>query len=257
MKTLVIYSGQTRAFQHVWANHVWNVHRKLPDPTFIVSVADDEQADDMLALKGALPDKPFFMEKVVQPEIEVPPVRCRWHAGHGIRTTPQAVLKQLWALNRAWDFAWESVNIGDYDLFVRIRCDSTFFRCLMPWDTFSMENKWPENLGGALRAMCHMQYEAPLPDVAWTPRWARWGGVNDRFALMGHAAAHAYFTTFAARETLWKEWCPLHPETMIAYQLERTGCHPTHDLKCEFGKVRMDGTVEACEWTPIDIADAR
>lgn len=84
----------------------------------------------------------------------------------------------------------------------------------------------------------------PLPDsLCLTAYWSRWGGVNDRIALLGRKAAEAYFTTFAVREELRKMHCPCHPETMVATALELAGIRQSHTLATEFVARRVNELV--------------
>lgn len=237
MRTAVIYTGNCRTFADLYANHIFSVLLKLPNPTIFCSMADDEQAEDMRLLEKHLPEVPFFFEKVKQPEsIEEPPVHGRFHAGHGVSTTKQAVLKQLWALNRAWEFVGENGGHEGFDLYVRIRSDSGFFRCEMPEITAKFST--------GIRN-----------DACLTPWWSRWGGINDRFAIMGRKAAEVYFTTFRDRQKLFDAWCPVHPETMIAFALAKAGITPDDTLKVEFGTFRLSGQIIPCAISPIDIGD--
>ncbi len=217
MNTLIIYSGGARSFKQVWANHAFWFWRRCKNPTFVVSVSDDEQAEDMRLIQHAYPDAPFFFEKVVQPPIPEPPcpILCDWHNVNLTNATPQAILRQFWALERAWTFAKESTKGATFDVVVRIRPDIAFFR-----------------LG-----------KVPMPEVneCLTPWFCRFGGVNDRFAVMHPSVADTYFGTFSARQSLWDEYCPLHSETMLGFQLSKSGVTTPHSIEGEFGIVRMTG----------------
>lgn len=233
MKTLILYSGQARTVKDVWANHFFWLHNQVPNPTVVCSVEDNANADDMLCLqrKGV----PFIMEKHHQPTIGEPEPRCRWHAGYPTSSSPQAILKQLWALDRVWDYAQTVVNLDDFDIFVRVRPDLSFLRVEMP----------------ALPVFdCH------------TPRWSKWGGINDRFAVMGRKAAEAYFGCFRARDALWADYCPLHPETMMGYHLRKSKIPIYDNLRVEFTTIRPADTRHAlsyqqnCDVTTVDVMDA-
>ena len=216
MKTAVIYSGQARTVNLLHENHWWFVLRKLPNPTIFASVADDEQANHILSLKR--PGVTFFIEKVVQPEIAVPPMK-EHQFGYKPSASLQGVLKQLWAWNKAWDFVGKRAD--EFDLFVRIRSDLRFCRFEFP---------------------AHHSLLGKTA-LAVTPWWARWGGCNDRMALLGRRAAEAYFTTFSNRDKLFAMGCPLHPETMVHASLELAGISPHHTLATSFYTLRLDGTL--------------
>lgn len=251
MKTCVLYSGSARTISETWANQLFWLFRVLPKPvTVVASVVDDPQAPDMDMLFQQLPkDVDWHFEKVVQPTIPEPPIPCKWHSGYP-PARPQGILKQLWHLNRVWEFAGETVG-HDFDLFVRIRPDIAFLRF-----------KMPEVEGGWLVQEDGVRYASPgvNPNMFWGCYWSKWGGVNDRFALMGRKAAEAFFTAFNEREAMFKEWCPLQPETMLGYALERKGITVDDTMTAEFIIPRLpghkDGAFTSCDCSVIDIRDA-
>lgn len=51
MKAAVILTGQARTFSKTFPSLNWQVFRNLPDPTFYVSVADDEHAKSVEILR--------------------------------------------------------------------------------------------------------------------------------------------------------------------------------------------------------------
>lgn len=218
MKTAVIYSGQTRSFRHVFENQYLHVLRKLTNPEFFVSVAEHEQAPDMSRLLERFPADKVHIEVVKQPQIPEPLPDKPYLAMYPPSASPQAILRQLWHLNRAFGFMLNMTQHQPYDVVVRIRPDLAFYRCDLP----------------LIR---------PGPTGCITPWWARWGGVNDRFALLGWTAASHYFGTFENWEKLMRLGWPLHPETLIAASLELGGISPSHTLATEFATVRIDGTV--------------
>lgn len=230
MKTAVIYSGHARTFGEVRENHVWNVLRKLERPIIFASVVRDEQADEMLWLRQQGFEVHF--ETVEQPEIPEPPAGARWHPGWGPSSSYQAILRQLWALERAWEFFNQSAIREEYGIIVRMRPDVGFQYFNDPWLRRPME-----------------------PGVALVPWWESWGGINDRFALLGSKAAEAYFTTFSRREALWRQQCPVHPETMMAASLEAQGIKVYQDVATEFSRVREDAKCIRAKITPTDYAE--
>lgn len=243
MKTAIIYSGQARTFGQLYENHAWFVHRHFPDAEFFVSVADDAQADDMLRLKES--GLPVHFEKVIQPQIPEPVIGSQHHFGYPITVPVQAVLKQLWSLERAYDFFIAKADASGtsasgtsaprtsaprtkFPQVVRIRPDSRFTR-----------------------------FERPFvePHEVHSPWWARWGGVNDRFAVMGDLAADRYFRLFSNRQRLLDKGCPCHPETMLGAWLQMSGITSHDNLACEFMTVRLDGSVRPIDPSVIDVAE--
>lgn len=230
MTTAVIYSGEARTFAQTFPNQWFHVLRKLENPVFFVSVADDPQADDMLRLLERFPENRVHFEKVQQPTLPEPAPDPQWLAMYPPSATPQAILRQLWALERAWKFAVLTSNEKKLDApmaIIRLRPDLAFAR-----------------------------FEMPKIGMAWTcytPWWARWGGVNDRVAVMDYEAACAYFNTYSCVKGLMERGCPLHPETLIHESLKRSGvADGLHQLATEFSTIRLDGTVVPPSITTID-----
>ena len=226
MRTAVIYSGQARSFAQVFPNQYWHVLRKLENPEFFVSVAKDDNADAMIRLYERFDPAVVHIEHVEQPQITEPPDDPVHLSGYPRSASKQAILRQLWALNRAWEFYQEKKNEeADYDVIVRIRSDLRFMRFEMPPGDHSL---------------------------VYTPWWSRWGGVNDRLAVMNEDAAEKYFTTFTRLGEMLTDGAPLHPETLIAESLRDYYVLP---LVAEFNSLRMDGTMTPFDPTVIDIAD--
>lgn len=228
MSTAVIYTGQARTFAQLDWNHHWHVLRKLDDPHIYVSVEDDEDAPAMELLRGF--PYPVRIERVRQPEVPQPKAREGILGCYPPSSPPQAILRQLWHLQRGWEFMQ---GFGKtHQVFVRIRPDLAFGRLTVP--------------------------EVIHPDDCFTPWWARWGGVNDRFAIMGGWAASRYFGTHGLLNTLMDQGCPLHPETLIAAGLDiAPKVRSWSTLDAEFTTIRKDGSVVPMSVTACDIADRR
>jgi hypothetical protein len=190
VKTLFLYSGQARTIRHLHENHWFRVIRHFHDPHIVVSVADDEQAEDMRLLEQYVGKNKFRFEKVVQPTLPEPPSKSPYAAGYPTISSPQAVLRQFWHWKRVWEFAGDK---KPFDCFVRIRPDSCFFEC-EPMVSSSAE-------------------------TIYTPWWGRWGGMNDRFAIMGKDCAGLYHGIYDSLESLFKKGIPLHPESLLFEQM--------------------------------------
>jgi hypothetical protein len=229
MATAIIISGQARSFERVWDNQFWIVYRKAVDPYFFVSVADDADASKMDLLLRRMPKERVFIEKVEQPTLELPPSGLDFGA-YPPSAHPMGILKQLWALNRGWEFFLKEAPKGvRFDMFLRIRPDLHFH-----WF------KWPKRVN---------------PIFCFTPWWSRWGGINDRVAVLGESAAPVYFTTFQRVPEMLKAGAPLHPETLILESMERGHMLSTATLSAWFTTVRKDGTVIGPDPQTPDIID--
>ncbi len=216
LKTAVIFSGQARSFRFTYKTILWTLLRKLPNVHVFVSVADDENAPSMDLLRNDF--EHVEIEYVKQPEkIDEPEGNLDQHAGWFRSASVQSILKQLWALERGWDF-YKSKNPEGFDLVVRCRPDLWCQDIQLPFSPLESQ---------ASSFSCH------------TPWWGTFGGVNDRMALMGPQAAPHYLRTFSNREALWKLGCPLHPETMVRASLELGGVNIIDRLQAEFRICRL------------------
>lgn len=205
----------------------WQVMRHFKDPAFYVSTVKDEDAEDYKMLHDLFPGAPVHVDIVdSQPDIPEPaePVRFEPYA----RSVPlQAVLRQLWQLERGW-LLWERNKRASESVVIRTRPDLFFHSFKHP---------------GAMS-----------PNEVSTPYWGRFGGVNDRFAVMGETAARHYFTTYGKLTKLQRAGCPLHPESLVLASLEDGGCDHYANLATEFTTLRKDGTSREPELGPVDLA---
>lgn len=225
MSDLVIYSGQARTFKQTVNSHWFRLLRHLDNPTVIVSVADDEQSRDMEILRRLVDG--VYIEYVQQPTVKEPEVMPGWLGIYPPSTDAQGILKQLWSLNRAWEFTCEKVNVPKSDRIIRIRPDLVLDRVNIPTLTFR---------------------------ECVTPWWACWGGVNDRLAFMGREAASHYFGTWKNLDHLISNGCPLHPETLISESLRMGGVYSCRSLEAEFVTLRLDGSVVPMSINAADLA---
>lgn len=222
MSTAIIISGQVRSFDQVWKNNYWMVYRKISDPVFFVSIADDEDASKIELLYERYSKDQVFIERVKQPEIPEPDPKLMLHGGYQPSTTAQGILKQIWHFNRAWEFFKKNEGGMSFKSVYRMRTDLHFHWCHLPNHS-------------------ELIIREPFPSECLTPWWSRWAGINDRMALMGYEAAQAYFTTFTRLDEMLKAGCPLHPESLMAYSLESQGCVSRQTLRAWFTTVRKNG----------------
>lgn len=260
MRTAIIYCGAARTVSQTYENHRWHL-RKFENKEIFCSVVDDPQADDMLLLKEeAFPGLPFHMEKVVQPEVEPWPEKTQFHSGYPRSTSQEGVLKQLWAWNRAWEFFCSVANPDDFDVVVRIRPDIAFLRLEVP----SLTIRVPTTITtkDISDYILPNGVEKVPKNLSLHPKWAKWGGQNDRFAILGKKSAKAYFTTWQKLPKLREMGCPCHPEQILQASLEMDGIQPSATLKAEFVTVRMvsaenpRGGYFPCDPTVLDLMDA-
>lgn len=221
MSTAILISGQMRTFADCIPNQNWFLYRKIEDPVFFVSCADDEQASSAYMLEGY--SKNVFIERVKQPTLPEPDFSLARHAPYvptpNNKTVVQSILRQLWSYKRVWDFA-ESRGTK-FDQYIRLRPDLFFHMLDAPYLTGNETGSAAKTFVGPWKATC--------------------GGVNDRFSFMGADAAKAYFTALDALPALLEAGCPLHPESIQQAALEASGCTILNTLTAEFTCLRLPG----------------
>lgn len=252
MKTAVLYTGHMRTFAQCLPTQYWQVLRHYaPQIDFYVSTIRDEDAESWKLLEKLFPSAKVFVEVVPeQPQLALPaglPPESAWREGacfswepFAISVPPQAVIRQLWQLNETWKLYRRSGEFG-HTTFLRMRPD-TWMQGYVP--------PFPRPETSILESCDWFKFTAE------TPWWGRFGGINDRMALLGETAAEAYFTTFARLPELIAAGCPLHPESLVCASLTAAGCLPSHKLRAEFSTLRKNGECRSPEISPIDFVHA-
>lgn len=228
MSTAVFITGHLRTFKTCIHTIKWHVLRRHSPTDFYVCTVRDDQSGDWRELEKLFPGVPVHVRVVgTQPELPEPVETVRFEPF--ARSVPvQAVLRQLWQLDQAWQHYQE---VGKtHDVFVRVRPDLFFHT-----------------------------YHAPAivcPFDAHTPWFGRFGGINDRFAILGRGASESYFRTFSALDDLMARGCPLHPESLIKASLERGRIAISDRLKTEFSTLRLNGECREPEVSIVDVTHA-
>ena len=251
MKTAILISGHMRTFARCLPTLAWHVFRHFPNADFYVSTVKDNDSDSVRLLRDRYPKARIALDLVdAQPELPIPlpPVAPDWtvgrmysHEPYAISVHPQAIVRQLWQLERVWRLMEQETKAnppdGPYDTIIRCRPDSWFRSFAMPSHPFVIHST-----------------------VAYTPWWGRFGGCNDRFAILGATAAEAYFSTYTAMPALLAAGCPLHTESLVKASIEAQECIVWDTLRAEFSKLygpenpKLNGTFRDPEISPIDIA---
>lgn len=228
MSVAIIISGHMRTFAACLPTLKWQVLRHYGKPEFFVSTVRDERTETWRELERHFPGCEIHVSvEESQPDIELPePWKGKGWAPYAISVPQQAVLKQLWQLSRAWKL-YRVTRSCEHATVIRTRPD-IWFSGFLP--------------------------RVPASNHALTPWWGRFGGVNDRFAVMGQDAARAYFAAFDSMHEMAAEGAPLHPETLVRYSMERSGIVVHDDLKVEFSTIRENGECRAPEIGLIDLA---
>ena len=234
MKTAIVISGQMRTFARTYATLKWHVFRKLENPVFYVSCADDANAASAELLRKDYPE--VHIEKVIPPALAEPPLSLADAAPYAITPTRtpgigplQGILRQHWHMSRAWKFVTETGLSDEVQTVVRCRADLHFHKF--------------EMIHPLLKTDCH------------APWWGTFGsGLNDRFAVLGVKAAKAYHETYDVLPQLLEAGCPFHPETLVGAALEFANCHIERDLCAEFAFRRENGDFEHMVVLPSEMA---
>lgn len=242
MKTAIIITGGMRSFEKCLPNLRWSVFRHFPDAKFYCVTSDDDDAHKTLQVPS-----PALCRKVKQPELYAP-LGCRkeWHGPntpymhepYNISVPPQAVLGQLWMLREGWRLYQEANDPAE----IVIRCRP---------DLWFQEFELPRPLKAQDSSRNPFR---DVNDVAFTPFWGRFGGCNDRFAILGASAAQEYFTTYDKIPMLIKAGCALHPESLIKASLTHGLIHIEDYLWAIFGTLRTSGEMRHPEIIAADLA---
>lgn len=254
MKTAILISGHARTFATCLPNQWAMVYRHFSDPHFFVSFVDDEQADSWQGLKKYVGEDKIRFERMKQPDHIPLPHGCPdektytqgrtfMHEPFAISVPPQAVLKQLWHLNRVWELFTGSEVVADFGTAIRCRPD-IWFHSFRPTQHVDVEERID---GGAMRLVRSHSL------TAYVPWWGRFGGVNDRFAVLGIDSANSYMTTINRLQDYIDCGVALHPESLVAESLKVCFMQTTTAL---FSTIRLDGTMRGPEIMPWDIAEA-
>lgn len=236
-----------RSFDKCLPNLQWHVFRHFPGARFYVATQQDEDWTKVAALSNI--GHPCIHRALEQPEMIIPtgcpsewtPGKPYMHEPYHISVDPRAVLGQLWMLREGWRLYQEANDPAD--LIIRCRPDLWFHSFEMP-----NEHDFYIQGNGATNSY--------LDRGAFTPWWGRFGGCNDRFALLGKRAAEHYFTAYDKLPKLMAHGAPLHPETVVAASVRDGECFINDDLKAEFSTLRKSGEMRPPEITLIDLAHA-
>ena len=238
MKAAILISGHARSFKRCLPNLHWFVFRHFPGADFFVSTVKDDDSPDFDLFRAKYPASRVVIDAVAeQPQIPLPAgCPAEWLAGkpythepYAISVPPQAVLAQLWQLNECWKL-FQGTRTDDYDVVIRCRPDLWFHAAQPAPHVFSRD--------------------------AYVPNWGQFGGCNDRFAILGWAAASHYFQTFEKIDRLWANGCPIHPESLVAASLEDGASSVQPLAKCEFSTLRKTGEMRAPEIIIADLLHA-
>jgi hypothetical protein len=249
MKTAVFLSGQLRTFAQCWPTQRWHILRHFQDPHFFICVQHQADAHQILAPLvaeyGAARVHTAFRTDPDLHDVITPELSRAYHIAPYANAAPaHQLLLQHWYNQEVWKLFSECQSPAEsarFNVFIRLRPDLFFhsFDC-------------PEVIEGINDPF----WDPEFTDLCFTPWWGRFGGINDRFALMGAAAARYYLTTYEAIPELLSAGCPFHPESLVKANLERGNIDLRETLRTEFTTFRLDGKHRPPEIAPWDLAHA-
>lgn len=252
MSTAILISGQLRTFAKCYPTQRWHVLRHFEDPHFFITVQDPQAIDDFVMLQREWGEDRVHYQLRTDPDLSAhltPELTVAYHRAPYTNAAPaHQLLLQHWYQAECWKFfqsarpytAHVNVDNGEssgehqsFDTIVRLRADLWFH---------SFDDEFPNYVVQS--------------DECYLPWWGRFGGHNDRFAIMGPRAAEVYFTLFDRIPELLAKGCPFHPETLLKATLDAGRISTYEDLKTEFSTLRLNGQVRPPEIAPWDIAHA-
>lgn len=234
--TAVIFSGQMRTFTVCAPLFKWQVMRHYPNADVFISTTQDEDTAPAIALAHQLfpADRLFIDITENQPDFPALPHSAHCPPPFENSVPIEWILRQWWQHKRAWKFY--ELQIANrqtkHRTIIRARADS-FFHDFMPVA--------PANV---------------YAHTAYVPWWGRFGGCNDRFAIMGRQAAEAYFSIFDNLNPLLASGCPMHAETVVMANLQASGIIVRDNLRTTFSTLRKSGEMRYPEVSHSDIAHA-
>ena len=228
MSTAVLISGQMRTFARCYPSQRWQIFRHYePDIHFFVSCAQDNNVGTTELIKENYAN--VALEAYKDPVLPKIPIEYGLHAPYANATSHDKLLLQHWGNFKVWEFFKSHWGQIAYDTVIRIRADIFIHRFVKP--------------------------PKPGKTEAYCPWWGKFGGVNDRLAVMGMSAAESYFITYNRILGLLKKGCPFHPETLVAASMELDNIAIRNTLMVEFSTMRMDGQQRFPEILQSDYAD--
>ena len=228
MATAVLISGQMRSFDRCYPSQRWQIFRRYePDIHFFISCAADEKAPTAELIKEDYQNvSTEIYSDPVLPEI---PIEYGHHAPYANATSHGKLLLQHWGNLKVWHFFKSKWGQVAFDTVIRIRPDLFIHRFIKP--------------------------DQPFPKDAYCPWWGKFGGINDRLAVLGIDAAESYFITYNRILGLLKKGCPFHPETLVMASMEIDHVGIKNTLIADFSTMRIDGQQRFPEILPSDHAD--
>lgn len=213
MSTAILMSGQMRTFAQCYPTQRWQCFRHYPDCHFFILVENNDQVNSIQALRRDYGDDHVHAQFITDPT-GLPQIAEEYgrHAPYANSAPHNRLLLQHWYQNEGWKYFQTAREGKEFDTIIRMRPDNWMQKFEKPNACFTEVN------------------------VPW---WGRFGGINDRMAIMLPDTAKIYFSLYNSIESLLKDGCPFHPETLLLAHLERNGVKVRHTLNALFGTLRL------------------
>lgn len=257
MSTAILISGQLRTFAKCYPTQRWHVFRHFPDIHFFITVQDECNAGDLDILRRD------YGDDHVHADFRTDPLIVAMEDSNVAIPKPgqTRICTQGWGIEAAYNFAPYANAAPAHQLLLQHYYQSLvwkFFLCVTDPESSKFDTIIRLRPDQWFHSFDYDFERFPLGDrQALTPWWGRFGGVNDRFAILGREAARAYFTVYdRLPELLGQYHCPFHPESLVKAALEVAGCTIHETLRTEFTTLRKDGNHRPPEIMPWDIAHA-
>ena len=234
--TAVLISGQARTFPSTFPTQLWHVYRHFKDLHFFVVLQNTPDAPASVKLLEAKYGKDRIHVKLIEDPKDLPMIAAIHgrHAPFANAAPHPQLMMQHWYQYQVWKFYKETPR--EDKTIIRMRTDN-FFHSFAP--------NLPLN----------KDLEPIVEEgTVHSPWWGRFGGINDRFAIMDAPAGESYFCVYPNIQKLLDAGCPFHPESLLKASIEDADMISKDTLDAQFSTWRMDANHRHMEILAGDIA---
>lgn len=251
MSTAILYSGQARTIVRCLPTQHWWAHRKFTDLKFYVLWQDRQDGKEGVKLLQDKYGKENVFARLIPDPTDLPMIPQRYgdFAPYTNAAPHPQLLLQHWYQEEVWKFFNEVAAPDAKTCVIRQRGDNYFH-------SFEANYGMKAQVRRGEDVTYIIDPERPVAEnVCYTPWWGRFGGHQDRFAVMGLRAAASYFTIYSKIQELLDAGCPFHPETLLKARLELGGVRVFETLRAEHSTLRLTGELRQPEIMAMDLRD--
>ncbi len=228
-------SGQLRSFAQCYPTQRWQVYRHYPDCHFFIVVQNNDQVNSIQALRRDYGEDHVHAQFITDPT-GLPQIAEEYgrHAPYANAAPHNRLMMQHHYQLLVWQYFQEVRGDKQFDTIIRMRPDN-WMQGFTKQDAYAgiwdgWEGLMYEETAKARRAE---------ENAVYSPHWGKFGGMNDRLAIMTNKAAPIYFSLYNHIEALLKDGCPFHPESLLLAHLEKNNVKVRHTLNAMFGTLRL------------------